>query len=92
MYAGGRYATADLVFYYTPATGPNARVGIVVGKKAFAGAVIRNRIKRRLRACYRGFSAVLAGLDLVIVVKRGRPEPEYGSLERQFEKLAGKVR
>lgn len=92
VYAGARYATADLVYYYTRATLPQGRVGVVIGKKAFVGAVVRNRIKRRLRELYRQFVAVLADMDLVIVVKRGRQEPEYGSLERQFKTLAGKLR
>ncbi len=92
VYAGARYATADLVYYYTRSSLPQGRVGVVVGKKAFAGAVVRNRIKRRLRELYRQFVAVFVGLDLVIVVKSGRREPEYGSLERQFETLAGKIR
>lgn len=92
VYAGARYGTADLVYYYTRAALPQGRVGVVIGKKAFAGAVVRNRIKRRLRELYRRFVDVLMGLDLVIVVKRGRQEPEYGSLERQFKTLAGKLR
>ncbi len=92
VYAGARYATVDLVYYYTRASQLQGRVGIVVGKKAFAGAVVRNRIKRRLRELYRQFVAVFADLDLVIVVKGGRREPQYGSLERQFKTLAGKIR
>ena len=49
------------------ATQPGARVGLTVGK-VLGGAVVRNRIKRRLREAVRQRRSVLQGAGLVDVV------------------------
>lgn len=63
-------------------------MGLVVGRKAHAGAVVRNRIKRRLRVLFRRLPDTVNGQDVVIVVRRGRDEPDFKTLERQMEQLA----
>lgn len=63
-------------------------MGLVVARKAHAGAVVRNRIKRRLRELFRHLHDTVLGQDVVIVVRRGRDEPDFKTLERQMEKLA----
>jgi ribonuclease P protein component len=88
-FAGNRVATPDLVFYYRPNGTALGHLGLVIGRKAFAGAVTRNRLKRRLRELFRRHLGVARGFDVVVVAKRGRPEPEFAILERQMKKLAG---
>ena len=47
-----------------PSSGP-FRVG-VIASKAVGGAVVRNRVKRMIRAAARERAAALAGLDVVV--------------------------
>jgi ribonuclease P protein component len=51
------------------------RLGLSVPKKAVAGAVARNRIKRRLRELWRArVEALPAGRDYVLIVRPGLAE------------------
>jgi ribonuclease P protein component len=51
------------------------RLGLSVPKKAVAGAVARNRIKRRLREIWRArVKALPAGRDYVLIVRPGLAE------------------
>lgn len=77
-----------MVFYFRPNGSVEGRVGLVVGRKAYAGAVTRNLLKRRLRALYRHSVAAMRGFDVVIVARRGRKEPGFAALEGQVRKLA----
>lgn len=49
---------------------PAARLGITVSRKVSTHAVIRNRIKRQVRECFRSCQNDLIGLDLVVVARR----------------------
>lgn len=49
---------------------PLARVGFVI-PRSVGGAVVRNRIRRRLRAALDARLEALAGSDLVVVVRPG---------------------
>jgi len=76
-------------FYVAPGTDPAipARLGLAVPSRV-GGAVLRNRIKRRLRASF--VSASLpAGLDVVV---RARPEAatlDFQELESTLSGLGG---
>ena len=87
-FAGKRVSTPDLVFYCRPNGTDRGRAGLVIGKKAYAGAVTRNHLKRWLRDLFRRNLDCLRGYDVVVVAKRGRPMPEYAMLGRQMKKLA----
>lgn len=47
------------------------RLGMAVSIKAAGSAVKRNRIKRLIRESFRLHQAMLGGLDVVVVVRRG---------------------
>ncbi|WP_448563067.1 ribonuclease P protein component [Trichothermofontia sp.] len=69
------------------------RIGIVVSRKA-AGkrAVIRNQVKRRLRAaCRQLLPQIQAGWLLVISVRSGCAECDYGKFLQELEQLLAKT-
>ncbi|MDD2108134.1 ribonuclease P protein component [Pseudomonas asiatica] len=63
------------------------RLGLVIGKKSVKLAVQRNRLKRLMRDCFRLNQQLLAGLDIVIVARKGLGEIENPELHQHFGKL-----
>ena len=88
LYAKGRSAvTPTLVLYVRRGKGGANRVGFTVTAK-LGHAVVRNRVRRRLREIYRLHEGELAaGLDLVVVARGRSVRASYRDLERDF--LAG---
>ena len=70
----------------------DVRVGFTVTKKV-GNAVIRNRIKRRLRAIAQEVIPAYAddGWDLVLVGRNATKERNYEDLRRDLRKSLGKV-
>lgn len=68
-----------------------SRLGLTTGVK-LGGAVVRNRIRRRLREIYRTNEDKLGrGWDLVIVARKRAAFASYAEMERGFLSLAGKL-
>ncbi|KKO15363.1 ribonuclease P protein component [Pseudomonas putida] len=63
------------------------RLGLVIGKKSVKLAVQRNRLKRLMRDSFRLNQHLLAGLDIVIVARKGLGEIENPELHQHFGKL-----
>ncbi|MBK4988584.1 MULTISPECIES: ribonuclease P protein component [Pseudomonas] len=63
------------------------RLGLVIGKKSVKLAVQRNRLKRLMRDSFRLNQQTLAGLDIVIVARKGLGEVENPELHQHFGKL-----
>lgn len=63
------------------------RLGLVIGKKSVKLAVQRNRLKRLMRDSFRLNQHLLAGLDIVIVARKGLSEIENPELHQHFGKL-----
>lgn len=81
LYATSGYANSYLVLYARKNNSQTNRVGITASKK-LGHAVVRNRIRRRLREVYRlNESRFAPGWDIVVVA-RSR------CLTAPFEKLA----
>ena len=85
LYTKGRNAvTPTLVIYARRRKGGENRVGFTVTVK-LGHAVVRNRIRRRLREIYRLHEEELRrGCDLVIVARGRSTEAGYRELERDF--------
>ena len=66
---------------------PHPRIGLVIGKKSVKLAVQRNRLKRLMRDSFRLNQQLLAGLDIVIVARKGLGEIENPELHQHFGKL-----
>ncbi len=67
------------------------RVGFVVSK-AVGGAVVRNRVKRQLRAASRPLVAELpTGVDLVVRAQPAASEASYQTLAHELMSLSHKA-
>lgn len=87
MYAKGKSAVTPFLVVYARRTGrPENRIGVTVSNK-IGKAVVRNRVRRRLREIYRLHEAeVFRGTDLVIVARGRSVDAEYIQLEKAFLK------
>jgi len=67
-----------------------ARLGLTV-PRAVGGAVVRNRIKRRLREVFRLHRAEIAPKwDIVLNPRRAALEAEFGAIEREMGRVIEK--
>lgn len=88
VYRRGRPFRSDLLILRAVRTGrPLSRVGFTVGR-ALGGAVVRNRLKRRLRQAVRSLP-LAPGWDLVLNARRGAAKADYHRLR---EALTGVMR
>ena len=92
LYSRGKNA-ADLylVIYCRKNHSGENRIGITVSKK-LGHAVVRNRVRRRIREAYRLHEeAFKPGFDLVIVARSRCIEAPFARLERALLTLSGRL-
>lgn len=91
LYASSGHANAFLVLYARRnRTGCN-RVGITVGKK-LGHAVVRNRVRRRLREVYRLHEEQFQpGWDIVVVARTRAINAPFAQLTKAYLSLAEKA-
>lgn len=91
LYSSSGHANAYLVLYARKNhTGAN-RVGVTVGKK-LGHAVVRNRVRRRLREVYRlNEDLFLPGYDIVVVARSRTVTATFDQLKRSYLSLAKKA-
>lgn len=69
-----------------------SRVGFVVSKKISKKAVVRNKVKRRLREISRGFMGNFKqGLDIIIFTKPEIAKSEFSQIKNDLETLLKKI-
>lgn len=92
LYAKGKSAVGSaMVLYCRKNGGTTNRLGFTVGTK-LGHAVVRNRVRRRLREIYRlNEDKLLPGYDIVVVARVRAVHSRYDQLERQFLSLASKL-
>ena len=85
LYAKGRSAVTPTLVIYTRRTRSAVnRVGFTVTTK-LGHAVVRNRVRRRLREIYRlHLGELCPGADMVVVARGRSVSADYGELERDF--------
>lgn len=87
--AGQRLANHHLVLVHLPNGQATSRVGFAVGKK-LGGAVVRNRVKRRLRALMEARlrnDVLPGGMDLVIIARQPTVEATFAQLSEAIDDL-----
>ncbi|MGH8293451.1 MAG: ribonuclease P protein component [Gammaproteobacteria bacterium] len=91
VFKHGRFSSDGCFRVYVHPNGPIARLGISVARAAVAGAVVRNRLKRQIRASFRARRATLPAADIVVQVKAhasGASKPELcASLEWHWQEV-----
>lgn len=92
LYSRGKYAAcATLVIYWRPNRLGQNRLGITASTK-LGHAVVRNKLRRRVREIYRLHEEeLLLGMDLVIVLRTRATQVDYWKLDRDFRRLCKKL-
>ncbi|HRE47980.1 MAG TPA: ribonuclease P protein component [Aggregatilineales bacterium] len=76
---------------YTPNGLPHNRYGVITGKR-IGGAVIRNRVKRRLREALRLLDDhLVVGYDVVLIARSEMRSTSFSALEMSLLLLVGKA-
>ena len=91
LYTTTGQANACLVMYARRNRTNGNRVGITVGKK-LGHAVVRNRVRRRLREVYRlNEEKFQPGWDIVVVARTRSVKADFATLTGSFLALAAKL-
>ena len=91
LYASEGYANGYLVLYARRNRTGGNRLGITVSKK-LGHAVVRNRVRRRLREIYRLHEdRISTGLDIVVVARVKAAHADYWQLDASFVRLCTKL-
>ena len=91
LYGTAGYANGFLVLYARKNHTQKNRVGLTVGKK-LGHAVVRNRVRRRLREVYRlNEDRFLPGWDIVVVARSRCIGASFPQLQNAYLQLAAKA-
>ncbi len=84
---GRRLVGRWLVVFVRPGKGAEARLGVTITKKT-GSAVVRNRLRRRLRELFRRSGAFAGAVDVVVNVRPGAEGTAFVELGEDLERLA----
>lgn len=91
LYATNGLANSYLVLYARPNRTAQNRIGITVGKK-LGHAVVRNRVRRRIREIYRlNEEKFRPGWDIVVVARTRAVTADFGALTHALLSLSRKA-
>ena len=92
IYRRGRSAVSGgVVVYCLKNRQGMSRLGVTVSTK-LGHAVVRNKVRRRLREIYRlNEDKLLPGYDIVVVARVRAVHSRYADLDKQFLRLAKKL-
>ena len=91
LYASSGHANSCIVLYARPNRTGGNRVGVTVSKK-LGCAVVRNRVRRRLREVYRLNEQLFKpGYDIVVVARHRCIDADFRKLTKGYLSLAEKA-
>lgn len=91
LYSSSGHANSYLVLYARKNHSATNRVGVTVSKK-LGGAVVRNRVRRRLREVYRLHESRFApGWDIVVVARSRCIKGDFQKITEAYLSLAQKA-
>ena len=92
MYAKGKSGVSScLVVYYRKNRLGHNRLGVTVSTK-LGHAVVRNRVRRRIREIFRlSQGKMKQGYDLIVVARTRAANADYWEMKRAFEKTCKKL-
>ena len=92
IYAKGKSGVSPyLVVYVRPNRRGHNRLGVTVSTK-LGHAVVRNRVRRRLREIFRlNQDKLTQGYDMIVVARTRAVHAEYRELDRAFLRTCGKL-
>jgi ribonuclease P protein component len=90
---GARVQTSHFVIYTASTSSSAVRLGITVARRT-GGAVVRNRVKRRVRECFRLTlrGIVPAGTDLVVIARNGAGNLTSAAIREELVAAVRKAR
>lgn len=89
-YKGGSFVSKEMVLYVLPNGIQQNRLGLTVSKK-IGTAVVRNRVRRRLKESYRLLEDKLpTGYDLCFVARNRATEEEFQKIQSSMTFLLKK--
>lgn len=90
VYSGGKnYWNRNLILYVRKNGLQNSRIGITITKK-IGNAVVRNRIRRRIKEIYRlKLGNIKNGYDLILIPKKNVIDISYKDLESAMIHIVG---
>jgi ribonuclease P protein component len=85
---GKKVQTPNFVVIIRPNNRGETRLGITVSGKV-GNAVVRNRVKRLLRECFRRFrSQIIPSQDVLVIAKEGAARLSFAEVESELKKSA----
>ena len=85
---GRRFAGPLFALLVLPRASGPARIGLTVSRKV-GNAVVRNRVRRRLREAFRRRWPSLPSVDLVCIVRSAAADASWDDLAREVDRLTG---
>lgn len=87
---GRKKVFPELVIYALRNELPHPRLGLAVSRKV-GNAVVRNRVKRRLREAFRQQPVRAQGRDVLVVARAGARQLSMRAMSVYFQQLLGKA-
>ncbi|AFA50287.1 ribonuclease P protein component [Acetobacterium woodii] len=85
---GDVFGNRVLVFYFLKNEKKENRLGIIVSKKVSKKAVVRNKVKRRIKEAYRhNEDSFTKGYDIILIAKESIKDVPFSSLEKSLKHL-----